>query len=63
MSVLMSAIFPVALHAHVCVDRTTPIGTLINLYLNDKTSEVEPHAVHLLFSANRWERKYMPLHL
>lgn len=34
--------------------RTTSIGKLINSYLN-KEIEMEDHAVHLLFSANRWE--------
>lgn len=61
----MSAIFQVAPHVPIClcVDRKTPIGTLIGSYLSDKTSSVEPHAVHLLFSANRWERKYVSLRL
>lgn len=36
-------------------DRTTPIGQIISSYLEMKT-DVEDHAVHLLFSANRWER-------
>ena len=35
-------------------DRTTSIGKLINSYLC-KQIELEDHAVHLLFSANRWE--------
>ena len=35
-------------------NRTTSIGQLINSYLN-KEIEMEDHAVHLLFSANRWE--------
>ncbi|KAL5005126.1 hypothetical protein ScPMuIL_018582 [Solemya velum] len=35
-------------------DRTTAIGKLIDEYLSNKT-EVEDHAIHLLFSANRWE--------
>ena len=35
-------------------NRTTSIGKLINNYLN-KEIEMEDHAVHLLFSANRWE--------
>ncbi|TLD18715.1 thymidylate kinase [Venturia nashicola] len=35
-------------------DRTTPIGQMINSYLNG-TSEQEDHVIHLLFSANRWE--------
>jgi len=35
-------------------NRTTNIGKLINSYLS-KEIELEDHAVHLLFSANRWE--------
>ncbi|KAI0664415.1 thymidylate kinase [Cubamyces menziesii] len=35
-------------------DRTTPIGKLIDSYLRSE-SELDDHAVHLLFSANRWE--------
>lgn len=36
-------------------DRTTPIGMLIESYLTNKT-EIDDAAVHLLFSANRWEK-------
>ncbi|CAG8480735.1 9548_t:CDS:2 [Paraglomus brasilianum] len=35
-------------------DRTTPIGNMIDAYLKS-TKELDDHAVHLLFSANRWE--------
>ncbi|CAN9500808.1 unnamed protein product [Ophioblennius macclurei] len=35
-------------------DRSTTIGQLISSYLQ-KHTELEDHAVHLLFSANRWE--------
>jgi dTMP kinase len=35
-------------------NRTTQTGKLINDYLMNK-AELEDHAVHLLFSANRWE--------
>ncbi|XP_046336904.1 thymidylate kinase-like [Haliotis rufescens] len=35
-------------------DRTTVIGQMINGYLQKK-AELDDHAVHLLFSANRWE--------
>mmetsp|Transcript_26874 Transcript_26874/g.55007 ORF Transcript_26874/g.55007 Transcript_26874/m.55007 type:complete len:271 (-) Transcript_26874:99-911(-) len=35
-------------------DRTTPIGQLINGYLASG-ADLDDHAVHLLFSANRWE--------
>nr|XP_061790743.1 thymidylate kinase-like isoform X3 [Nerophis lumbriciformis] len=36
-------------------DRSTTIGKLISAYL-EKKSELEDHTVHLLFSANRWEK-------
>src|SRR5437763_12294192 len=40
-----------------CVaDRETDIGRLINAYLTLST-ELSDHAVHLLFSANRWEKR------
>jgi dTMP kinase len=39
-------------------DRTTPIGKMIDAYLKGG-SEVEDHAIHLLFSANRWEAAYV----
>ncbi|KAF8816886.1 thymidylate kinase [Phlegmacium glaucopus] len=35
-------------------DRTTAIGKMIDAYLRS-TSELDDHAIHLLFSANRWE--------
>lgn len=35
-------------------DRTTPIGKMIDAYLRSE-SELDDHAIHLLFSANRWE--------
>ncbi|ESK89941.1 thymidylate kinase [Moniliophthora roreri MCA 2997] len=35
-------------------DRTTPIGKMIDSYLKSH-SELDDHAIHLLFSANRWE--------
>jgi len=35
-------------------ERSTAIGKVINDYL-EKKIELEDHAVHLLFSANRWE--------
>ena len=38
--------------------RDTPTGKMINEYLENK-SEIEDHAVHLLFSANRWEAVYV----
>ncbi|KAM4772665.1 thymidylate kinase [Rhinophrynus dorsalis] len=36
-------------------ERTTEIGRLVGSYL-EKKSNLEDHAVHLLFSANRWEQ-------
>lgn len=38
------------------LDRTTVIGKLISSYLENK-SDLDDHAIHLLFSANRWELK------
>mmetsp|Transcript_25764 Transcript_25764/g.89722 ORF Transcript_25764/g.89722 Transcript_25764/m.89722 type:complete len:229 (-) Transcript_25764:23-709(-) len=35
-------------------DRTTAIGSMISSYLKMST-ELDDHAVHLLFAANRWE--------
>jgi dTMP kinase len=35
-------------------DRSTEIGKTISSYLENK-SELEDHAIHLLFTANRWE--------
>lgn len=35
-------------------DRTTAIGQLIDGYLKSHV-ELDDHAIHLLFSANRWE--------
>lgn len=35
-------------------NRTTSTGRLIDSYLQ-QTSNMEDHAIHLLFSANRWE--------
>ena len=36
------------------LERKSPIGKLINDYLT-KQADLDDHAVHLLFSANRWE--------
>lgn len=36
-------------------ERSTEIGALIDRYLRDKTFQLPDQAVHLLFSANRWE--------
>ncbi|RUP06162.1 putative thymidylate kinase [Jimgerdemannia flammicorona] len=35
-------------------DRSTSIGQMINAYLTN-AKDIEDHAIHLLFSANRWE--------
>ncbi|KAM0667272.1 hypothetical protein ACQRIU_005127 [Beauveria bassiana] len=35
-------------------DRTTPVGQMIDSYLKS-TVRMDDHAIHLLFSANRWE--------
>jgi Thymidylate kinase len=40
------------------VDRSTPIGMMINDYLRGE-SDQEDHVIHLLFSANRWEAAYV----
>lgn len=37
-------------------DRTTAIGKMINSYLTSQ-SEIDDAAVHLLFCANRWEKR------
>lgn len=36
------------------LDRTTEIGKMIDAYLRNAT-EMDDRAIHLLFSANRWE--------
>lgn len=36
-------------------DRTTATGQIINSYLQSPSTQLDDHAVHLLFSANRWE--------
>ena len=42
------------------IDRSTTIGKTIDSYLQGK-SNIDDHAIHLLFSANRWEMKYVSL--
>ena len=37
-------------------DRTTAIGKMINAYLTSQ-ADIDDAAVHLLFSANRWEKR------
>lgn len=36
-------------------ERTTPIGLVISEFLKNPSKHVDHHAMHLLFSANRWE--------
>lgn len=38
-------------------DRNTSVGQMISSYLSNK-SQLDDHTIHLLFSANRWERRY-----
>ena len=40
-------------------DRTTAIGRMIDAYLQSQ-SELDDRAIHLLFSANRWECACVP---
>ncbi|KAK7324579.1 hypothetical protein VNO77_28253 [Canavalia gladiata] len=37
-------------------DRTTNVGQMISAYLTN-TSHLDDHTIHLLFSANRWEKR------
>lgn len=37
-------------------DRTTPIGNMLDAYLRSAT-DMDDRALHLLFSANRWEKE------
>ncbi|KAI9198101.1 hypothetical protein LWI28_010124 [Acer negundo] len=39
-------------------DRTTNVGQMISAYLLNQ-SELDDHTIHLLFSANRWEKRSM----
>ncbi|CAB4272655.1 unnamed protein product [Prunus armeniaca] len=39
-------------------DRTTSVGQMISSYLSNK-SQLDDHTIHLLFSANRWEKRAM----
>ncbi|CAJ1957187.1 unnamed protein product [Sphenostylis stenocarpa] len=39
-------------------DRTTNVGQMISAYLTN-TSQLDDHTIHLLFSANRWEKRSM----
>ncbi|KAJ7981740.1 Thymidylate kinase [Quillaja saponaria] len=37
-------------------DRSTSVGQMISSYLSN-TSQLDDHTIHLLFSANRWEKR------
>ncbi|PNX88776.1 thymidylate kinase, partial [Trifolium pratense] len=37
-------------------DRTTNVGQMISAYLSN-ASQLDDHTIHLLFSANRWEKR------
>ncbi|PPS06224.1 hypothetical protein GOBAR_AA14432 [Gossypium barbadense] len=39
-------------------DRTTSVGQMISAYLTNK-SQLDDHTIHLLFSANRWEKSHI----
>eukprot|EP01055_Gregarina_sp_Pseudo9_P005380 Gregarina_sp_Pseudo_9__5379@NODE_651_length_2424_cov_636_447799_g614_i0_p2_GENE_NODE_651_length_2424_cov_636_447799_g614_i0NODE_651_length_2424_cov_636_447799_g614_i0_p2_ORF_typecomplete_len233_score19_87Thymidylate_kin/PF02223_17/1_8e40KTI12/PF08433_10/0_64KTI12/PF08433_10/94AAA_33/PF13671_6/0_19APS_kinase/PF01583_20/0_82APS_kinase/PF01583_20/1_1e03_NODE_651_length_2424_cov_636_447799_g614_i025699 len=36
-------------------DRQTRVGAILDSYLKGEDTDIDPHAAHLLFSANRWE--------
>ena len=39
-------------------DRTTSVGQMISAYLTNK-SQLDDRTIHLLFSANRWEKRFV----
>ncbi|XP_023889010.1 thymidylate kinase isoform X1 [Quercus suber] len=39
-------------------DRSTNVGQMISMYLSNK-SQLDDHTIHLLFSANRWEKRLL----
>ena len=41
-------------------DRSTDVGQMISSYLSNK-SQLDDHMIHLLFSANRWEKRFVML--
>ena len=41
-------------------DRSTSVGQMISAYLSNK-SHLDDRTIHLLFSANRWEKRYVLL--
>lgn len=44
------------------LDRNTRVSQIISSYLSNK-SQLDDHAIHLLFSANRWEKRFVLLSL
>lgn len=52
-SVVTNEVPPLTLRT-VYLDRTTSIGKMIDSYLQSQ-SDLDDRAIHLLFSANRWE--------
>lgn len=47
----------VAVEAWRFPDRSTPMGHMISSYLASET-ELDDAAIHLLFAANRWEKRF-----
>lgn len=43
-------------------DRTTSVGQMISSYLSNR-SELDDRTIHLLFSANRWEKRFLDFSL
>lgn len=43
-------------------DRNTAVGQMISSYLSNQ-SNLDDHTIHLLFSANPWEKKVVPIFL
>lgn len=43
-------------------DRTTDVGQMISTYLTN-TSQLDDRTIHLLFSANRWEKRFVQFFL
>jgi len=43
-------------------DKTTNVGQMISAYLTN-SSQLDDHTIHLLFSANRWEKRFVLLFL
>ncbi|XP_021749886.1 thymidylate kinase-like [Chenopodium quinoa] len=39
-------------------DRNTAVGQMISAYLSNQ-SNLDDHTIHLLFSANRWEKRWL----